>query len=506
MKNLLSLCLLVLTCWSCTNEPPLSNTTPDQIITGELGHRLDSLLSPYIDSLRIRTDNQAGIVVGITKSDELIYVKPFGYANIETREKVNLNTIFHIASVSKPFTAVAIAKLIQQGKLQLEDRLIDHLPEFKMQGLGYENITIQHILTHTSGIPRHLSSGEWEHPIIGPEAMDYNLQKAKEAELDFEPGSEYSYSNSAFDILGSLIERVTGMRFHEYMQSNVLQAAGMDHTFYVKPVDRLPAGWAVPYSFGVETSEWSPYPYTENYFPSSGVQTSILDMCRWGLLHLNQGNFEAFSLLDSTHFELFLQPRQATPWGDQIALSWYLQSYLDRPNMMHLGNDTGFEAFTCIYPEDDISITIMANRDFARVGRLVNAASEILFGVAAKSYEVSAKYPFSQAFREQGIESAKAKWEALASDTTDLYFSQITDIRTCGAVLEWNKDYSQAKPILEYYLTKEDQSTYAWRILGNCHLNLSDTTAAVQAYKQALKINPTYEKAKRALEQLGSSL
>ena len=333
--------------------------------------------------------------------------------------------------------------------------------------------------------------------------MDYNLRNLKEYELEFEPGSEMEYSNAAFDILGSLIEEVSGMRFHEYLQSNILDPAGMNNTSYAREIGKLPENWAVPYSYSAQTQEWSPYPYTENYFPSSGVQTTILDMCRWGLLHLNGGSFKEHGILDKEHFDILTTPYYDTPWGDNIALSWYLQSFMEHRNIMHLGNNTGFEAFSCIFPDDDISITVMANRDFSRVGRIMNASSEVLFGETPKSYSLSARYPFGKAYRENGIEKAKEVWEMLESDTTDIYYSDVDDILTCGAVYEADKQYDLARPILEYHLTYNDQSTFTGRILGNCNLNMGDTSSAIQNYLTCLDINAEYSKAQNALDELG---
>ena len=499
MKKLPFAILLLYLAISCTTSKSPIKDTKTSIVQGKLGLRLDSLLTPYIQQLRARTDNQAGLAIGITKNEKIIYARTFGFANIKTGEKADFHTRFHIASVSKPFTAAAIVKLIQQGKLNLEDKLIDHIPEFEMKGEGYKNITIKHVLTHTSGIPRHVSVDDWNNPVYGPKALDENLKFAKEFELDFEPGSEYNYSNSAFDILGIVVSRASGSPFHEYVRQHILLPAGMTESRYIKPADSLPPHWAVPYSYGLGTMEWAPYPYTEKSFPSSGLQTTLLDMCKWTILHLRKGNIEGRQVLDKEHFELMTSPHQKTPWGQDIGLSWYLQSYLDHPNIMHLGNDTGFEANAYIYPEDSLTVFVMANRDFSAVGRIALGAAEIIFGQEPKSYFLSGRYQFAEAYREQGIEAAKQLWAELQKDTTKTYIINDDDILTSGAILENGKKWQACKEVLEFYNSLNEQSTYSWRLLGNANLNLGDTLKAVACYNQALKINPNYEKAKVAL-------
>ena len=473
-----------------------------QIIEGPEGVILDSLLTPYLLQLRDLTNNNAGLAVGVTKGDKIIYARTFGFSNIEDSIKADLNTVFHIASVSKPFTAAAIVKLLEQGKLNLDDFIVKHIPEFEMKDPSYKQITIKQILTHTSGIPRHVSVGDWENPVYGDKALEKNLEDIKPLMLDFDPGKEFNYSNSAYDILGIIISRASGLTFEEFMQTYILFSAGMTNSFYSKPQDALPENWAVPYSYGIETQNWSPFPYSENYFPSSGLHTTLLDMCNWGMLYANNGRHKDNVVIQPDYFSLLSAPNFDTPWGDKIGLSWFVKSYLDHPIIMHQGNDTGFESLMYVYPKDSISIVIMANRDFSRTGRIINAVSEFFFEQKAKDYSVSAKYPFTIAYKEHGIEYASKLWEELKKDTTDIYQVNDEDILTTGAVLENGKNWQASKEILEYYISLDNQSPYAWRLLGNVNLNLGDMKAAKLCYEQTLEINPDYEKGKQALEDL----
>lgn len=496
--------LLVICCFLLLNscKEPQKSPDPFSIIEDGEGTRLDSLLTPYVQELLKLSDNQAGLAIGVANSEKIIYARAFGYSDIEKGERASLNTVFHMASLSKPFAAAAVVKLVQEGKLNLDDRLIDHIPEFTMKGDGYTQISLRHILTHSSGIPRHVSSGDWENPSYGPKALEKNLSYIKDFELDFEPGSQYNYSNSAFDILGIVVSRASGMSFHEYVRTHILEPAGMINSFYKKPANELPAGWAKGYSYGIKTTEWNPYPYTENYFPSSGLKSSLLDMSQWGMLHLNKGKIGNVSVLNETYFDTLTGPQYDTPWGDKMGLSWFLQSYLDRPIIMHTGSDTGFEAMMYVYPEDGYAIIVMANRDFARTGRLINATSEILFGQQSKTYQLSARYKFAKAYRETGLEAAKQLWSELKTDSTDMYDVEDEDILTAGAVLENAADWADAKAILEFYNSLESHSTYAWRLLGNANLGLGDSTTARKCYEHCLEINPDYEKAKKALEAM----
>jgi len=155
-----------------------------------------------------------------------------------------------------------------------------------------------------------------------------------------------------------------------------------------------------------------------------------------------------------------------------------------------------------IYPEEDVSISVMVNRDYGRSARIVNAAAETLFGAEIKNYNLSAIYGFAKEYNSEGIGAAKLYWEEMSRDTTDAFYVDNDDLLRSGAVLEINENWKEAKDLLEYYLTINEKSTYAWRLLGNVHLNLGDTTNAKNCYKKTLEINPNYEKGRMALEQL----
>jgi len=484
---------------SCSKKPEQKGES--HIANGEQGARLDSLLVPYVNELRQLTDNNAGLAIGVNKGDQTIFARCFGYSNIAQQKEVDFNTVFHIASVSKPFVAFAVAKLIEQNKIKLEDKIVDLLPEFEMIGSGYDLITVKHILTHTSGIPRNASPDDWTNPSFGDRALEENLEALKSHSLDFKPGTEFNYSNSAIDLLGLVISRLSKIQFSDFVSSEIFVPMGMSNTTYEKEEVKS-ENLAQAYSYGLDTQEWRPYPYNEKLFPSSGVLTSLNDMLRWTKLHLNKGVLESETIIEEKYFNLLIEPHFDTPWNEKIGLSWFLQSYLGKPIIMHQGEDTGFESIVYLFPKDNISIIVMANRDFSRTGRIINAISEILFEEKPKTYEVSAKYQFAKEYNVGGIDKSISIWSELKKDSTDIYYTDDDDILTTGAILENVGKWQETKDILQYYNSLNGQSTYAWRLLGNANLNLGDTLSALSNYEKCLEINPEYEKAKTAIKEL----
>jgi CubicO group peptidase (beta-lactamase class C family) len=163
----------------------------------------------------------------ITVDDKPFYQTQVGYRDIRTKERIIPNSVFNIGSISKPFTSVAILQLQEKGLLNIDDMVVKYIPEFP-----YENIRIKHLLSHTSGVIQNLEQIE-DFKISGyfnNDSLQAVLSRYK-PQLSCVPGSEFIYSNIGYQILASVVERVTKMKFPEYMRKNIFEPAGMSRTF-----------------------------------------------------------------------------------------------------------------------------------------------------------------------------------------------------------------------------------------------------------------------------------
>jgi len=163
----------------------------------------------------------------VADKGKVIYQKSFGLADFDTKRPLNDSSVFELASVSKQFTATAILLLKDKGRLKLTDSLRQYFPE-----LPYSNITIRHMLTHTSGLPDYfdLMIEKWDKSKIAfNNDMIAFLAKEKPPVL-FTPGTEWEYSNTAFAILASIVEKISGQTYKDYMAENIFQPLGMTHT------------------------------------------------------------------------------------------------------------------------------------------------------------------------------------------------------------------------------------------------------------------------------------
>src|ERR1700744_1443310 len=160
----------------------------------------------------------------VARKGKVFYQQAFGYRNLETKEPLDNNSVFTIASVSKQFTAAAVLLLIEQHKLALNDSLRQYFPE-----LPYHGITIREMLTHTSGLPEYfLFMGKyWNHDKIAHNSDLIRLLSEKGPPLLFQPGSRYHYSNTAYVLLASIVEKASGRSFKQFVADNIFKPLGM---------------------------------------------------------------------------------------------------------------------------------------------------------------------------------------------------------------------------------------------------------------------------------------
>ena len=224
----------------------------------------------------------------ITKDNSIFYNNTIGYRDIATKEKLKSNELFNIASISKPFTAVAILQLQDRKMLDVNDKVTKYIPSFP-----YQDICIKHLLSHTSGLIANIdfiNEADIQKTITNDSII--NLLIRFKPDLQFKPGEQWSYSNLGYDILAVLVEQVSNLKFDEYMEKNVFQPAGMNRTFIPRTAnvtDWLSKGLketdiALPHNFEDLTScnLRTIYPLLikskQYYYGSTNVYTTVYDL------------------------------------------------------------------------------------------------------------------------------------------------------------------------------------------------------------------------------------
>lgn len=417
----------------------------------------------------------------MSQGDRIVYARAFGEAT--------LGTNFHMASLAKPFTATAIVRLAQEGKLSLDDPIVRHLPTFALAGEGFEQITIEQVLTHTSGIPRNIPPHALGEAREDDAALAEFVRSLRDYPLEFEPGSRYAYSNVAYSVLGQIVAELSGESFESFMQREILDAAGMGDSTFHKP-DPIPPHWAWPHERALLTERLPDYPYDRRFAPAAALHANVLDMCRWGMLNLNRGEHDGRRILEPAYHDRLLDAHFETPWGEQIGLSWFLQHYEGRRTILHTGQDPGFETQIVLYPDDDVAIVVLANYTESRTARIANAAAEVLFDMEIKPYTISARIPFGRAVHEQGLAAAKPLWQTLGED--ERYFTNEWEMNVLGHSLIRAELHELARQIFAFNIELHPDSANTYDSYGDALLADGRPEEALVYFRKALEVDPEF--------------
>mgnify|MGYP003673191593 CR=1 FL=1 len=209
---------------ACKNKENTNATTAKyEVVENDKTQRLDSVYSAHFE----RNEFNGNILVA--EKGKIIFQKSYGIANEETNEKLNIQTSFELASISKQFTAMGIVQLQKEGKLSYSDLISKYIPELKY----YENVTIKNLLNHTGGLPDYMDIMEknWDKSKIAKNEDVIEIFAQLKPETEFEPNQKYSYSNTGYLLLGTIIERVSGKSFEEYLNEKIFTPLKMENTF-----------------------------------------------------------------------------------------------------------------------------------------------------------------------------------------------------------------------------------------------------------------------------------
>jgi D-alanyl-D-alanine carboxypeptidase len=309
-----------------------------------------------------RTNAGFSGAVLVARGGQPVYEGAFGFSHLDSQAPNTLDTPFRIASLSKQFTAAAIFRLESQGKLSIDDPVHQYLPAFA--DAPYRDITIHHLLTHTSGLPR-IAKGlmgplRWNAMARAPTPVDDYVRLAVQMPLEFEPGADYEYSNFGYRVLAALIARVTGRDYADFMESELFRPLGMNDTGVARvtlppsesriaeglSLQRLDPAGELLFVNGEEGRNFA------TGYGSGGIYSSANDLLLWDRVLAG----DAF-LSESQKTRLF------QPVHGNYACGWVVKrSDLDgRLYQMHNGANQGSFSQMMRLPEDDLVIIAVGN-------------------------------------------------------------------------------------------------------------------------------------------------
>ena len=313
-----------------------------------------------------------GAAVAVQKDGKIIFSKGYGYADLESSRKNTPTTIFHVASVSKQFTAFAIAMLADQGKLSLNDDIRKYLPELYDFG---QVITINHLVHHTSGLRDQwslLTMAGWRFDDVITQKQIMRVI-SRQKELNFKPGEEFLYCNTGFTLMGEIVKRVTGQTLNEWTKANVFDPLGMNNTFFYDDHERVVPNRAYSYYRDGRTGEYKKSVLSYANAGATSLFTTVLDLNTWA------ENFEKMKVGNPKVMEMMNQQFILNN-GDTIdyAFGQTLSKYRGISIISHSGGDAGFRSYLLRIPDQHLSIAITSNYAQFGPGGLAFGLTDVL--------------------------------------------------------------------------------------------------------------------------------
>lgn len=295
-----------------------------------------------------------GCALGVYRDGEIVYRKGYGMANLDWEIPIDPATVFYVGSVSKQFTAAAIALLILGGDLSLDDDIRQYLPELP----AYESpVTVGHLLHHTGGMrdmyATMVAEGVDIFDIVSDEEA---IELLSRQDLDFPPGEEFSYSNGGYFLLAQIVERVSGMSFNEFTRTNLFEPLGMDDTHFHDDPGHIIRARAMSYETDDAGQTKQNYVSTFDFVGQGGLYTTVGDLIQW------DRNFYE-SHLGGAGFTDFMLTRGVLTNGEEIPYALGLQhmEYRGQTVIDHAGGMMGFRADLVRFPDQHFSVSALCN-------------------------------------------------------------------------------------------------------------------------------------------------
>ncbi len=446
----------------------------------ELSEKIDEVMSDFV-----QLDQFSGCVL-VAKDGEVLYAKAFGEANKDHHVPNTLQTKFNIGSIGKTFTGVAIMQLAERGLLDVDDPASAHLPGFPFG----DQITIHHLLTHTSGTFNYFAHPEFAARMSRIRGVQDALPLIYEQDLRFDtPGAQFSYSNSGIVILGAVIEALTGREYAGYIRENILEPAGMWDTginYWDQVVENRASGYIKRLSGEFTINIFTVPPANAD----GGIETTVEDMLRF-----DQALYGEELVGKESKDKMF------SPFLNDYGYCWRIDERHGGTVVGHGGGAPGISADFQRFIDDGYTLVVLSNYDRAAspVSRAVEA---VMYGEEYEPPRPTLGEYLYEHMKDEGVDRTPETVERLLSeggyDITSS--SRLNDL---GYALLSEREVDMAVAVFRHNISLFPEEANPYDSLGEAYVIAGDREQAAHYYRKALEIDPTFESALRALERLG---
>ena len=312
------------------------------------------------------TTNVPGAAIMLIEDGSPINTYCTGYANLKTKELINSNTNFRLASLSKQFTAAAVLILVQEGRLKLENTLTDIFTDFPEYG---KKVTIRHLLTHTSGIIDYesLIPAKTKKQLSDKDVLG---MLSKIDSVYFLPGEQFRYSNSGYALLAMIVEKISGLKYSTFLKNKIFIPLEMNSTIAYEKGKSTIKNRALGYSYNGSKYEENDQSITSAVLGDGGIYSNLEDLCKWDQALYSESLLKK-PLLDSAFSKASLNSGEKINYG----FGWEIADADGMKILQHTGSTAGFANKIVRIPGKNTSLIILTNKDDTDVDTI---ASEVI--------------------------------------------------------------------------------------------------------------------------------
>ena len=341
---------------------PVAPPTQAPATDDDLAQRL-ALLSERLEAARVE-NHIPGMAVAVVKGDEIIFAEGFGHADLEAKREATPETVFAVGSTTKAFTSALVAMQVDAGKMDWDDPITTHVPEFQLKPTphGEEKkapaLTVRDMLSHRSGFTR--MGMLWIAGNLTPAEM---FAKASGAEPVAGYDDKFLYNNVTYASAGEAAARTADTTWAQMLQTRILEPLGMGHTTVTVAGAKADPNLAQGYRWRevIETHEALPMRNLDTIAPAGAINSNVLDMAQWLRLQLGHGTYEGTELVSAKSLDTTWKSQIKVGGGIEYGLGWMLGDWQGHRVVEHGGNIDGYAAEVGMLPDDDIGFVLLTN-------------------------------------------------------------------------------------------------------------------------------------------------
>ena len=434
----------------------------------------------------------------VAQNGKVIFKKGYGMANYEWDIPIKPDTKFRLGSITKQFTATLILQLREEGKIDLDKKLSDYLPYYR-KDTG-DKVTIHQLLNHTSGIPSYTSLPKFMEDISrNPYGVEDFVKKYCSGDLEFEPGSKFSYNNSGYFLLGAIIEQLTGKKYEEVLQEKIFGPVGMKDSGYDHHATIL-RHRATGYNKTADFYENSPYLDMSIPYAAGSLYSTVEDLYKWDRA------LDSEKVLKQESKDLMFKPG-LSDYGYGFFISEMEVGKTGRKvkTIGHGGGINGFNTLITRFPESDSLVVLLGNVvGIQKLNDITKGAVAVMNGLQYEQPKRSAAEAMMMSYQKDGVAAAINTYRELKKSKPGEYDLSEAQVNSFGYQLIALGKTKDAIEVFKLNVELFPNSFNVYDSLGEAYLADGNKDLALANYRKSVELNPDNQNGKDAIKRIES--